>query len=116
MGCADTVPFQPKTKHPVLTRPTSNPRNPFSAPKCWGPGYAAAQGVDLGWYNNNCICHESAGHIHNKTWERLTYSGDIRQLVENNFKGVKCVRLEWRPRQACAVRASIEPPSNPVTS
>ena len=35
-------------------------------------GYAAAKQVKLGWYNNNCICHESAGHIHNKTWEVST--------------------------------------------
>ena len=39
MGCADTVPVQPKTKHPVLARPISNPQNAFSAPKSWGPGY-----------------------------------------------------------------------------
>ena len=38
MGCADTVHFQPKTKHPVLTRPISNPQNSFSAPKFWSPG------------------------------------------------------------------------------
>ena len=36
-GCADTVPFQPKTKHPVLTRPISNPQNPFSTPKILEP-------------------------------------------------------------------------------
>ena len=50
---------------------------------------AAAQGIDLGWYNNNCICHESAGHIHNKTWEDLTYAADVQQLVDAGFKGVK---------------------------
>ena len=39
MGCADTVPFQPKTNHPVLTRPISNPQNPFPAyPRFWSPG------------------------------------------------------------------------------
>ena len=27
-----------ETKHPVLTRPISNPQNPFSAPKFWSPG------------------------------------------------------------------------------
>ena len=37
MGCADTVPFQPKTKHPVLTRPISNPQNPFSTPQMLEP-------------------------------------------------------------------------------
>ena len=35
MGCADTVPFSVKTKHPVLTRPISSPPNPFSTPKFW---------------------------------------------------------------------------------
>jgi hypothetical protein len=49
----------------------------------------AAQGIDLGWYINNCICHESASHIHNKTWENLTFTADVQQLAENNFKGVK---------------------------
>ena len=39
MGCADTVLFQSKTKHPVLTRPISSPQNPFSAyPESWSPG------------------------------------------------------------------------------
>ena len=32
--------FAVNTKHPVLTRPISNPQNPFSAPKFWSPGYA----------------------------------------------------------------------------
>ena len=36
-GCADTVPFQTRAKHPVLTRPISNPQDPFSAPKFWSP-------------------------------------------------------------------------------
>ena len=43
MGCADTVPFQPKTKHPVLTRPISNPQKPFSTPKFWSPGWFSPQ-------------------------------------------------------------------------
>ena len=30
--------FSTKTKHPVLTRPISNPQNPCSAPKFWSPG------------------------------------------------------------------------------
>ena len=49
----------------------------------------AALGIELGWYQNNCICHESASHIRNKTWEALTYRGDVAQLVENDFRGVK---------------------------
>jgi len=48
-----------------------------------------AKGLSLGWYENNCICHESKSHIHNETWVDLTYHGDVNQLVENNFKGVK---------------------------
>ena len=32
------MPFQPKTKHPVLTRPISSPQKQFSAPKFWSPG------------------------------------------------------------------------------
>jgi len=51
--------------------------------------YAVARRVKLGWYNNNCICHESASHIHNKTWENLTYFGDIDQIASANFSGVK---------------------------
>ena len=33
--------FSVKTKHPVLTRPISNPHNPFSTPKFWSPGQVA---------------------------------------------------------------------------
>lgn len=51
--------------------------------------YAAARRVQLGFYINNCICHESASHIHNKTWENLTYFGDIDQIASANFSGVK---------------------------
>ena len=51
--------------------------------------YAAARTVKLGWYNNNCICHESAGHIRNRTWEHLTYAGDIEQIASAGFSGVK---------------------------
>eukprot|EP00040_Diaphanoeca_grandis_P023817 m.130100 g.130100 ORF g.130100 m.130100 type:complete len:411 (+) comp29458_c0_seq1:69-1301(+) len=51
--------------------------------------YAETNGFLLGWYENNCICHESKGHIHNDTWIDLTYHGDVEQLVDNNFKGVK---------------------------
>ena len=50
---------------------------------------AAAQGIELGWHNNNCICHESASHIHNATWEELTYAADVQQLVDVSFRGVK---------------------------
>ena len=38
---------------------------------------------------NNCICHESKSHIHNDTWVDLTYHGDVQQLVDDGFKGVK---------------------------
>eukprot|EP01047_Picozoa_sp_COSAG01_P035657 COSAG01_NODE_2749_length_7147_cov_21.077185_5_plen_174_part_00 len=51
--------------------------------------YATARGVDLGWYINNCICHESASHIHNESWTQRTYLGDVQQLTHSNFKGVK---------------------------
>eukprot|EP01051_Picozoa_sp_SAG22_P006399 SAG22_NODE_418_length_10750_cov_11.722280_6_plen_202_part_00 len=51
--------------------------------------YAASNGIELGWYENNCICHESGGRIRNETWRQLSYQGDIKQLVDNDFKGVK---------------------------
>jgi hypothetical protein len=53
--------------------------------------YAESKGILLGWYNNNCICHESGGRIghSNDTWVNLSYVGDVEQLVENNFKGIK---------------------------
>ena len=31
--------FSAKIKHPILTRPISNPQNPFSTPKFWSPGF-----------------------------------------------------------------------------
>lgn len=51
--------------------------------------YASSKGIALGWYENNCICHESGGHIRNQTWRDLSYAGDVAQLVENDFKGIK---------------------------
>lgn len=44
-----------------------------------------------GRYTNNCICHESGGHIghSNDSWVNLSYVGDVEQLVDNNFKGIK---------------------------
>ena len=37
------------------------------------------------------ICHESGGRIgkSNETWVNLSYIGDVQQLVENDFKGIK---------------------------
>ena len=50
-----------KTKHPVLTRRITNPKNPFSAPKFWSPGPypktgLTVEGMQMGqafttWYN-----------------------------------------------------------------
>ena len=37
--------FSVKTKHPVLTRPISNPQNPFSTPKLWSPGGSPTHGA-----------------------------------------------------------------------
>lgn len=34
-------------------------------------------------------CHESKSHIHNDTWVDLTYHGDVKQVVEAGFAGVK---------------------------
>ena len=53
--------------------------------------YADTKNILLGWYNNNCICHESGGRIghSNDTWVNLSYIGDVEQLVANNFKGIK---------------------------
>jgi len=51
--------------------------------------YATSKRVLLGWYENNCICHESGGHIRNQTWRNLSYYGDVQQLVQNNFSGIK---------------------------
>ena len=39
--------FSTKTNHPDLTRPISNPQNPFSAPKFWSPGGDGACGHDV---------------------------------------------------------------------
>ena len=51
--------------------------------------YAAGYDMALGWYINNCICHESKARIHNDTWIDLTYHGDVKQIVEAGFAGVK---------------------------
>ena len=73
---ADGRPIVNKTKFPNLKDLSS---------------YADAKNILLGWYNNNCICHESGGHIghSNDTWVNLSYIGDVEQLVANNFKGIK---------------------------
>ena len=44
-GCADTVlvTFPSRTKHPVLTRPISNPQNPFAAPNFRSLGKSATR-------------------------------------------------------------------------
>ena len=73
--------------------------------------YATVQGVELGWYNNNCICHESGGHIHNKTWTNLSYYGDVAQLVENDFKGIKvdsCGLHHFQPESGFPIRIPVE--------
>ena len=53
--------------------------------------YAASKEILLGWYENNCICHESGGHVghSNNSWVNLSYVGDVEQLVVNDFKGIK---------------------------
>ena len=51
--------------------------------------HGSARGLKVGWYANNCICHESGGHIRNETWRNLSYAGDVAQLVEAGFRGVK---------------------------
>jgi hypothetical protein len=51
--------------------------------------HARSLNASLGWYQNNCICHESGGHIRNKTWRALTYAGDVGQLAQSGFGGVK---------------------------
>lgn len=51
--------------------------------------YGRVRGASVGWYQNNCICHESKSHIHNETWVDLTYHGDVQQLLDAKFDGVK---------------------------
>ena len=67
--------------------------------------YASSKSILLGWYLNNCICHESGGHIRNQTWRNLSYQGDVWQLVENNFKGVKVRGARWPPPQLSLLRS-----------
>jgi alpha-galactosidase len=56
--------------------------------------YGHGKSVKMGWYINNCICHESKGHIGGPTgphgaWVNLTYKGDVDQIAEAGFDGVK---------------------------
>lgn len=51
--------------------------------------YGRTHGAKVGWYENNCICHESAARIHNETWIDATYHGDVNQLLNAKFDGVK---------------------------
>lgn len=51
--------------------------------------HGTTKGLKVGWYANNCICHESGGHIRNETWRNLSYAGDVAQLVDAGFRGVK---------------------------
>lgn len=49
--------------------------------------YGARKGLKVGFYMNNCMCHESGGRISNQTWRSLSYAGDVRQLVDAGFQG-----------------------------
>jgi len=67
--------------------------------------FAKSRGVKMGWYINNCICHESKGRIGGETgkngaWVNRTYIGDVKQVTAAGFESVKI--------DSCGLHSDIE--------
>ena len=43
----------------------------------------------MGWYDDNCICMDSYKLRANASWAERAYAGDVRQLLDAGFDGVK---------------------------
>lgn len=51
--------------------------------------YGHANGVLMGWYDDNCICMDSYKLRANASWGERAYAGDVKQILEAGFDGVK---------------------------
>ena len=45
--------------------------------------------VLMGWYENNCICMDSYTVAADPVWAEQTYIGDVNQILDAGFDGVK---------------------------
>jgi len=62
--------------------------------------YGNGRGLDVDWYQINCICLDAYDLRANQSWAALAYAADVDQLYDNGFAGVKldnCKRRCGRP-------------------
>lgn len=52
-------------------------------------GYGHSKDVLMGWYENNCICMDSYTVASDPVWAEKTYIGDVAQILDAGFDGVK---------------------------
>ena len=43
----------------------------------------------MGWYDDNCICMDSYVLRKDPAWEERSFQGDVQQLLDAGFDGVK---------------------------
>mmetsp|Transcript_11182 Transcript_11182/g.33380 ORF Transcript_11182/g.33380 Transcript_11182/m.33380 type:complete len:439 (+) Transcript_11182:269-1585(+) len=51
--------------------------------------YGNSRGLDVDWYQINCICLDAYDLRANQSWAALAYAADVDQLYDNGFAGVK---------------------------
>eukprot|EP00729_Bicosta_minor_P003463 gene3463-10664_t len=51
--------------------------------------YGHSKDVLMGWYENNCICMDSYTVASDPVWAEKTYIGDVAQILDAGFDGVK---------------------------
>ena len=51
--------------------------------------YGHGKGVKMGWYDDNCICMDSYKLRANASWAERAYQGDVKQLYDAGFDGIK---------------------------
>ena len=51
--------------------------------------YGHSKGLLMGWYDDNCICMDSYKLRANASWAERSYAGDVAQLLQAGFDGVK---------------------------
>lgn len=51
--------------------------------------YGHSKGLYMGWYHINCICMDTYTLDANRTWANLSWDGNVKQMLEAGFDGVK---------------------------
>ena len=51
--------------------------------------YGHSHKLKMGWYDDNCICMDSYALRANASWAERAYIGDVRQILDAGFDGVK---------------------------